>query len=380
MKMKAERFSVLMVLAVFLGGLAGSGFMYMQFQDEVDSLEHQVESNTNTRIVYVNESTGTFAPLYEEVDESVVIVNAAGNEASQGSGFIYNESGYIVTNEHVVDEADRVSVRFTDGSTREASIVGEDPYTDLAVLEVNKNNLDPLPLADSNDVRPGQRAIAMGAPFGLDNSITVGYVSQVGRSLPVQEIGLEGFRIRDVIQTDAAINPGNSGGPLLNSQGEVIGVNTAIETETGTFSGIGFAVPSNTVERVVPQMIGEGEARHPWIGIRGLSMNQELADAMETNQTSGFLVMNTSIGGPAERAGLRGGNTTETIKGINYRVGGDIIVAIDGQEMQGYQDIITFLARKASVGEEVTVTVLRDGERVDIPVKLEDRPKEEEQG
>jgi S1-C subfamily serine protease len=376
MKMKAERFSVLMVLAVFLGGLAGSGFMYMQFQDQVDSLEHRVESNTNTRFVYINDSQGTFAPLYEEVDESVVIVNAAGNEASQGSGFIYNESGYIVTNEHVVDEADRVNVRFTDGSTREAQMVGEDPYTDLAVLKVSKRNLDPLPLADSNDVRPGQRAIAMGAPFGLDNSITVGYVSQVGRSLPVQEIGLEGFRIRDVIQTDAAINPGNSGGPLLNSQGEVIGVNTAIETETGTFSGIGFAVPSNTVERVVPQMINRGEARHPWIGIRGLSMNEELADAMDTNQTSGFLVMNTSIGGPAERAGLRGGNTTEKINGINYRVGGDIIVAIDGQEMQGYQDIITFLARKASVGEDVTVTVLRDGERVDIPVVLEDRPEE----
>jgi S1-C subfamily serine protease len=378
MKMKAERFSVLMVLAVFLGGLAGSGFMYMQFQDQVDSLEHRVESNTNTRFVYINGSQGTFAPLYEEVDESVVIVNAAGNEASQGSGFIYNESGYIVTNEHVVDEADRVNVRFTDGSTREAQMVGEDPYTDLAVLKVSKRNLDPLPLADSNDVRPGQRAIAMGAPFGLDNSITVGYVSQVGRSLPVQEIGLEGFRIRDVIQTDAAINPGNSGGPLLNSQGEVIGVNTAIETETGTFSGIGFAVPSNTVERVVPQMINRGEARHPWIGIRGLSMNEELADAMDTNQTSGFLVMNTSIGGPAERAGLRGGNTTEKINGINYRVGGDIIVAIDGQEMQGYQDIITFLARKASVGEDVTVTVLRDGERVDIPLVLEDRPEEEE--
>lgn len=379
MKMKADRFSVLMVAAVFLGVLAGSGFMYTQFQGQVESLENKVETSTNTRIVYINESTGTFAPLYEEVDESVVIVNAAGNEASQGSGFIYNESGYIVTNEHVVDEADRINVRFTDGTTRQASIIGSDPYTDLAVLEVSKNDLDPLPLADSTEVKPGQRSIAMGAPFGLDNSITVGYVSQVGRSLPVQEIGLEGFRIRDVIQTDAAINPGNSGGPLLNSRGEVIGVNTAIETETGTFSGIGFAIPSNTVKRVVPQMINQGEARHPWIGIRGLSMNEQLADEMGVNRTTGFLVMNTSVGGPAEAAGLRGGNRTETIDGINYRVGGDIIVAINGKEMLGYQDIINFLARETSVGEEVTITVLRDGERVDISLTLEDRPDEEEQ-
>ncbi len=353
--------------------------MYTQFQGQVESLENKVETSTNTRIVYINESTGTFAPLYEEVDESVVIVNAAGNEASQGSGFIYNESGYIVTNEHVVDEADRIKVRFTDGTTRQASIIGSDPYTDLAVLEVSKNDLDPLPLADSTEVKPGQRSIAMGAPFGLDNSITVGYVSQVGRSLPVQEIGLEGFRIRDVIQTDAAINPGNSGGPLLNSRGEVIGVNTAIETETGTFSGIGFAIPSNTVKRVVPQMINQGEARHPWIGIRGLSMNEQLADEMGVNRTTGFLVMNTSVGGPAEAAGLRGGNRTETIDGINYRVGGDIIVAINGKEMLGYQDIINFLARETSVGEEVTITVLRDGERVDISLTLEDRPDEEEQ-
>ena len=379
MKMKADRFSVLMVAAVFLGVLAGSGFMYTQFQGQVESLENKVETSTNTMIVYINESTGTFAPLYEEVDESVVIVNAAGNEASQGSGFIYNESGYIVTNEHVVDEADRINVRFTDGTTRQASIIGSDPYTDLAVLEVSKNDLDPLPLADSTEVKPGQRSIAMGAPFGLDNSITVGYVSQVGRSLPVQEIGLEGFRIRDVIQTDAAINPGNSGGPLLNSRGEVIGVNTAIETETGTFSGIGFAIPSNTVKRVVPQMINQGEARHPWIGIRGLSMNEQLADEMGVNRTTGFLVMNTSVGGPAEAAGLRGGNRTETIDGINYRVGGDIIVAINGKEMLGYQDIINFLARETSVGEEVTITVLRDGERVDISLTLEDRPDEEEQ-
>jgi S1-C subfamily serine protease len=378
MDMEADRFSAFLVLAVFVGAAAGAGFTYLQFQDTVDSIEESISENKRTEIVYVNGSEGSFAPLYQEASPSVVIVNAAGNEASQGSGFIFNKREHIVTNHHVVDEADRVQVRFSDETTREAEIVGTDPYTDLAVLKVDKSGLNPLELADSAEVTPGQKAVAIGSPFGLGNSMTVGHVSQVGRSLPVQEIGLEGFRIRDVIQTDAAINPGNSGGPLLDAQGRVIGVNTAIETETGTFSGIGFAVPSNTVDRVVPEIINEGEAEHPWIGVRGLTMNKELADEMNTSRSKGFLVMNTSVGGPAENAGIRPGNRTVEIDGIEYRVGGDIIVAIDGQEMRNYQDIIRFLARQVEVGETVDVTVLRDGERVEIPLTLEDRPEEEQ--
>ena len=376
MKINSSTFSLTVVAAVFLGSLAGSAFMYQDMNSEIDSLREKVSQGSNTKLIYLNESRGSFAPLYEKVDESVVIVNAAGNDASQGSGFVYSKKGYIVTNQHVVDGADRIQAKFADDTTKKAELIGQDPYTDLAVLKVDRSGLDPIELANSSEVRPGQPAIAMGGPFGLDNSITVGYISQVGRSLPVQEIGLEGFRIRDVIQTDAAINPGNSGGPLLNARGEVVGVNTAIETNTGTFSGIGFAVPSNTVDRVAPEIINEGEAEHPWIGISGITMNERLAQEMDTNQTTGFLVMNTSMGGPAEKAGLRAGDEEATINGINYTVGGDIIVEMNNQEMKNYQDIIRFLARETEVGEEIEITVLRDGERVTIPLRLQDRPEE----
>ncbi len=378
MRIESWKLSLTIVAAVFLGSLAGSVFVYQQMGSEIDSLENDIRDSSQTELVYINGTMGSLAPLYEKVDESVVIVNAAGNEASQGSGFIYSKKGHIVTNEHVVDGAERVEIRFSDGSNREAEIIGTDPYTDLAVLKVDKSGMKPLELANSSEVRPGQRAVAVGGPFGLGNSMTVGYVSQIGRSLPVQEIGLEGFRIRDVIQTDAAINPGNSGGPLMNVKGEVIGVNTAIETQTGTFSGIGFAVPAKTVERVAPEIIGEGEAEHPWLGVRGLSVNSDIANEMDLNSTRGFLVMNVSEDGPAERAGLQPGNRTVTVDGREYRLGGDVIVEINGKEMRGIEDILTFLSREVDVGEEVEVTVIRNGERVKVTLALQDRPEEEE--
>ena len=376
MEISADRVSFLIVAAVFAGGALGSGLVYQQMDQEIDRINDEIAEQSSTQIKYINGSEAGLSALYQKVDPSVVIVNARGNEASQGSGFIYSKNGYIITNEHVIDNANNIQIRFSDETTRQAEIIGEDPYTDLAVLKVDKSGLKPLQLANSTEVKPGQKAIAMGGPFGLGNSLTAGYISQVGRSLPVQEIGLEGFRIRDVIQTDAAINPGNSGGPLLNREGEVIGVNTAIETNTGTFSGIGFAVPSNTVKRVAPQIIEQGEAGHPWIGVRGTNVNQEIADAMNLNSTQGFLVMNTSENGPAEEAGIRPGNRTiETERGI-YTVGGDVIIGINGQEMNNLEDVLQYLAREAEVGEEITITVLRNGEEVEVPLTLADRPEE----
>jgi S1-C subfamily serine protease len=274
----------------------------------------------------------------------------------------------------VIEDADKVQVSFTDGSTKNADVVGADPYSDLALLKVNKDGLKPLELANSSAVSPGQKAVAMGNPFGLRGSMTVGYVSQVGRSLPVQQAGFEGFRIRNVIQTDAAINPGNSGGPLLNVQGEVVGVNTAIESRTGTFSGIGFAVPSNTVKRVVPEMIQEGEAEHPWIGVRGLTVNNQIAEEMNLSSSKGFLVMNVTEGGPADLAGLQPGNMTVEIDGADYTLGGDVIVGINGEEMRDIDDILSFLAADVEVSEEVSIQVIRDGERVEVPLTLQDRP------
>jgi S1-C subfamily serine protease len=376
MKLESWKFSLVLVSAVFLGTLTGAGFMYTEFNDEVQTLQNQVETSTNTRLVYINGSDGSLAPLFEKVDQSVVSVNAFGPNNSQGSGFVYSKRGYIVTNEHVVDDARRVEVSFTDGTTTEATVVGIDPYTDLGVLKVNKEGLSPLDLANSSAVQPGQKAIAMGNPFGLRGSMTAGYVSQIGRSLPVQEVGLEGFRIRNVIQTDAAINPGNSGGPLLNIQGEVIGVNTAIETRTGTFSGIGFAVPANTVKRVVPEIINQGEAQHPWIGVRGRDMNQRVAEEMNTSVTTGFLIMGVNSDSPASKAGLQGGNDTVVIDGIQYTTGGDILVAMNGQEMRDIEDIKAFLAQKVDVGDKINVTVVRDGERITLPLTLADRPEE----
>jgi S1-C subfamily serine protease len=376
MRIESWKLSLSLVFAVFIGSIAGSVFMYQGMGEEIDSLEDKVANSGNTNIVYVNGSDGSLAPLFQKVDQSIVYIEARGDESSQGSGFVYSRKGYVVTNEHVVDDADSVEVSFTDGTTRKAEVVGDDPYSDLAVLKVDKSGLQPLELGNSSDVRPGQKAVAMGNPFGLRGSMTVGYISQVGRSLPVQEVGLEGFRIRNVIQTDAAINPGNSGGPLMNVHGEVIGVNTAIETNTGSFSGIGFAVPANTVKRVVPEIVNSGDAKHPWIGISGRDMSREIAEKMNTTQETGFLVMNVSQNSPASEAGIKPGNRTARIGRLNYRIGGDIIVGMNEEKMRDIQDIKKFLALDADVGETVNMTVMRDGKNVTLPLTLADRPEE----
>ncbi|MFB6099802.1 MAG: S1C family serine protease [Candidatus Nanohalobium sp.] len=374
MNIESWKFSLSLVAAVFIGSLAGSAFIYQDMNSEIDSLKDKVANSTSTRLVYVNGTDGSLHPVFEKVDQSVVYIEARGDKSTQGSGFVYSQKGYIITNEHVVDDADTVTVSFTDGTTRKAEIVGTDPYTDLAVLKVDKAGLKPLELANSSQVVTGQRAIAVSNPYGFRGSLTAGFVSQVGRSLPVQEVGLEGFRIRNVIQTDAAINPGSSGSPLLNKYGEVIGVNTAIETQTGGFSGIGFAVPSNTVKRVVPDIIKSGDAKHPWIGVTGRDMNRKLAKIMNTTQETGFLVMNVSRNSPASRAGLQGGNRTVKINGLRYIIGGDIIVGMGGERMRDIEDIKNFLATEADVGETVKITVQRNGKEVTMPLTLADRP------
>ncbi|QGA80791.1 S1C family serine protease [Candidatus Nanohalobium constans] len=378
MDISADRVSFLIVAAIFAGGALGSGLVYTQMSSQLDSLEENLENqnDADTQIVYVNGSDQSLAPIFEKADQSVVYISAQGEESSQGSGFVYSRRGHIITNEHVVDDADNVEVSFTDGTTGEATIVGTDPYSDLAVLKVQKDNLQPLKLGNVSDVRVGQEVVAIGNPFGLRGSMTSGIISQKGRSLPVQQVGLEGFRIRDVLQTDASINPGNSGGPLLNTEGEVIGVNTAIETNTGSFSGIGFAVPASTVKRVAPDIISDGDAEHPWIGVSGTNMNRDLAKEMETNSTKGFLVMNVSKDSPASKAGLQGGKETVRLETGTFVVGGDVVVGIDGEEMRDLDDILNYLAQDAEVDEEVELTIIRNGERMNIPLTLESRPED----
>lgn len=364
-----QRNAITAAVLLLSGALAGGAVSVSYMDQRLDALERNVELKSNSNVVYINTTQQSLTSLFKQVDQSVVSVTTFGGQEAQGSGFIYSEEGYIVTNEHVVEGADRVEVSFLDGDTREAKIVGTDPYTDLAVLKVSKKNLEPLELGDSSKVEVGQRAVAIGNPFGLRSSMTSGIISQKGRTLRTQG----GFSTPNVLQTDAAINPGNSGGPLMNIRGEVIGVNTAIESNTGVFSGVGFAIPSNTVKRVVPSLIQKGNYQHPWIGVRGLDVNQDIAEEMSLENSTGFMVMEVVEGGPADRAGLQGATRNATIDGAEVEVGGDVITAINGQKMRGISDVLLFLSREAEVGETVELTVVRDGEKMKVPLTLGSR-------
>lgn len=362
-------------LTLLAGLVLGGAIVGLQTQKQLDSLNQKVEELENERNTDINYSQDrTLSELFNDVEDSVVSIRAAGNERAQGSGFVYNSKGHIVTNEHVVSEAEQIEVTFTDGSTKNARVVGKDPYTDLAVLKTDKKDLDSLKLGESSEVKVGQRAIAIGNPFGLRSSMTTGIISQRGRTIQIQG----GFSIPNVLQTDAAINPGNSGGPLMNINGEVVGVNTAIESRTGTFSGIGFAVPASTVERVVPELI-EGETyEHPWIGISGLDVNEDIAEAMNLNESSGFLIVNVVEDGPAEEAGLEAGSVEADINGRPVNIGGDVITHINGERMRGIDDILLYLARETEAGETITLTVIRNGDTEEIDLTLDSRPDPDE--
>ena len=297
-----------------------------------------------------------------------------------GSGFIWDTNGNIVTNNHVVDGATEIMVTFSDGTSVLASVVGTDPYSDLAVIKVDASAdlLNPVTLGDSNQLKVGEIAIAIGNPFGLDGTMTVGNVSALGRSLPSSRVDLNSgatYSIPLVIQTDASVNPGNSGGVLVNDLGEVIGVTFAIESATGSSAGIGFAIPAQIVEKVVPSLITNGKYEHPYLGISGNDMTPDIAEAMNLPvDTRGALVQQVSPGGPAEKAGLQPSKTTVTINGVDGTVGGDVITAIDGQLIKNMSDIIAYLAIQTQVDQTVKLTVLRDGETQIVDVTLGSRP------
>lgn len=331
--------------------------------------------------------------LYERTSPSVVnistamnVTNAMALEVSSGSGFIYDQSGHIITNAHVVREAREIQVTFNDGYVTEANIVGVDSYSDLAVIrvEASAERLRPLEIGDSESVRVGERVVAIGNPFGLASSMTSGIVSALGRQLSsAQIIGDEnaapGFQNPSIIQFDANINPGNSGGPLMNSRGQVIGVNTAIRTASGTFEGIGFAVPAATVRRVVPELIDKGRVDYPWLGISARG-NQDgfgvagLAEPLDLPVTSGVLISAVSQNSPASKAGLRGGTRWSTIRGQQVCVGGDIIVAIDGEYVSSLDDLMAYLVAHHAPGDTVMLRAVRGDETFDVPLTLEARP------
>ena len=295
-----------------------------------------------------------------------------------GSGFVWDSQGNLVTNNHVVDGASRITVTFYDGTTVEASLVGADSDSDLAVIKVNTNaiQLQPVTMADSTQLKVGQLAIAIGNPFGLQGTMTVGFVSALGRLLPTNEnVAGPTYSISDIIQTDAAINPGNSGGVLLDDTGKVIGVTSSIATTSGTSAGVGFAIPSAIVQQVVPALIKTGHYDHPYFGISVVSLNPDLAGAMNLPSSQrGALVGTVTAGSPADKAGLQASQTQVTINGQQGFVGGDVIVGYNSQVVKSADDLITFLARSGSVGQTVSLTVLRGGQQIQVQVTLRVRP------
>jgi S1-C subfamily serine protease len=294
-------------------------------------------------------------------------------ERGTGSGFMVDDTGLILTNNHVVENAESLEVTLADKSKVAAKLVGRDPENDIAVIRVtvSREKLTPLRLGDSSQLQVGQMAIAIGNPFGLDRTITRGVVSAVGRSLKSDT----GRQIRNVIQTDAAINPGNSGGPLLNSRGEVIGVNTAIFTPSGGSVGIGFAVPVNTVKKLLPQLIARGRASHPWLGISGMDINPTVAKALSLPTGEGVMIAQVAPNGPAARAGLRGSQRRVRVGNYMVNVGGDIIRTLDGEKIATVDDLTAFLDERKKVGDEVRVDVMRDGKPHVVTVRLGELPE-----
>jgi serine protease Do len=344
-----------------------------------------------------------FENIYAQVNPSVVLIQVVENQPSiapnipgnrgfgfgfpqqqpqqaLGSGFVWDTQGHIVTNNHVIAGASSISVTFADGTTVPGKVVGADPDSDLAVVQVNvpASQLHPVQLADSTQIKVGQIAIAIGNPFGEQNTMTTGIISALGRSLPANNSQTQQgptYTIPDVIQTDAPINPGNSGGVLLNAEGQVVGVTSAIESPVSASSGIGFAIPAAIVQKVVPALIQTGHYDHPYIGISGTTLDPTLAQAMNLKADQrGALVIDVTPNSPADKAGLRGSTTPATINGSQVRVGGDVIIAIDGQPVKTFDDLVAYLASSTQVNQTVTLTILRNGSEQSVKVTLAARP------
>ena len=302
----------------------------------------------------------------------------------EGSGFVWDKEGHIVTNNHVIEGADKIAVIFDDGRMADASVVGTDPDSDLAVLSIDvpAEYLQPVTLADSTQVKVGDLAIAIGNPFGQEGTMTTGIVSALGRLLPVESSSSTAsqYNIPDVIQTDAAINPGNSGGVLLNDQGDVVGVTSAIISAVRSSSGVGFAIPSSIVQDVVPALITNGHFAHPYIGISGTSLTPDLAEAMNlASDQRGALVIEVMPDSPAALAGLLGSDQQVEIDGEQAPVGGDVITAVDEQPVQRVDDLIAYLYRYGQVGNDLSIKILRDGSEQTLAVTLQARPQAESQ-
>ena len=333
--------------------------------------------------------------LFSQTSKSVVqitVIDPLSNaQQALGSGFLYDKDGHIITNNHVVafnEGNNNYLVTFSNGNSYQAKLIGHDPYSDLAVLKLDPIDivLSPIPLGNSSSLRVGDTVAAIGNPFGLSGSLTVGIVSGLGRLLPSTEGSTSpfsqfamNFNIPDIIQTDAAINPGNSGGPLLNLKGEVIGINSAIFSNTGVNAGIGFALPSNTVKKVVQSIISSGKYLHPYLGVVGMDITPQLAKIFGLKESKGFLITDITPGSPAAKSGkLQKGTITYNQRGEIIDSDGDIIVAIDDKEVRKIDDILTYLEREKEVGDTVTLKILRNDKLENVEIVLAPRVSEEE--
>lgn len=336
--------------------------------------------------------------LFSQTSKSVVqitVIDPLSNaQQGLGSGFLYDKEGHIITNNHVVafnqgNNNNNYLVTFLNGNSYQAELIGNDPYSDLAILKLLDPidiDLNPIPLGNSSSLRVGDTVVAIGNPFGLSGSLTVGVVSGLGRLLPSADSSnspfpqfATTFNIPDVIQTDAAINPGNSGGPLLNLKGEVIGINSAIYSNTGVYAGIGFAVPSNTVKKVVQSIISSGKYLHPYLGVVGMDITPQLANMFGLKESKGFLITDITAGSPAAQTGkLQKGTITYNQRGEIIDSNGDVIIAIDDKEVRKIDDILTYLEREKKVGDTVKLKILRNNQLVDVDIVLGPRVSEDE--
>jgi S1-C subfamily serine protease len=359
-----------------------------ELQIENTPVINEIPKNTKVESANPVNTRSELITIFKRVENSVVQITSKVSEKNQyiiingdpleressrlGSGFVYDMEGRIITNHHVVADAKEVDVRFIDGNIYSAKVIGSDPFNDIAVLQISDDfsdeSLFPLLLGDSSKLEVGEPVIAVGNPYGLSDTMTSGIISQKGRLLPNQA---SGFSISNVIQTDAAINPGNSGGPLLNMDGEVIGINTAIQSVTGEFSGIGFAVPSNTVKKAVPELIKNGKYSHPWLGIVGTNMVPDISKNLGLPKNyKGILVSRIIKDGPAEKAGI-----LEATFNANGEVkSGDIITAIDDRTVNGMDELVLYISENKKVGDKIQVTINRDNEMMDMSITLEERP------
>ncbi len=365
--MNSSRSRTPLFLAALLAALglgAGAGAVaYATLSDEPTTVVRQVTvSGSEPAATTDGLSIGS---IYERSQQAVVEITASatqfsGSQSAQGSGFVFDEEGHIITNQHVVEGASRISVRFWDGSTRTARLLGTDPSTDLAVIHVNApaSFLKPLRLGDSSAVDVGDDVVAMGSPFGLEGTVTSGIVSALHRQMTAPN----NFTITDSIQTDAAINHGNSGGPLIDRQGRVIGVNAQIESESGGSDGVGFAIPSNTVRSIVTQIIATGEAKHAYLGVSMITVPE------------GAAITEVRADTPAEKAGLREATGTRRVNGQDVPSGGDVVVELDGMSISTSAELQSAVDAKQP-GDAVSLTVLRNGKRRTLEVVLDTRPE-----